>query len=391
MKRFSIILLGALAIVMAGCSKNIEPASPDPDAWMHDASLPVPILFSSDSQPMTKGAAIDTQSDMLDKEFGFFAFHQKMPSWGSSNGNTLADNGIVGWKQNVKGKVTSVPQTGNVQFTFEDGPYYYPQSSANNYTFYGYHAHVLDEEIRPNSGSVNVVVALGHTDILWARADDEGGIDVPNNDGTTTHYDGFNARFIRKSLENGQVKHPLMRFSHLTSCVSFTAQTDKSAYASQNAGKDIVTINKISILETNLKANLCVAHRTDETLEGKLNARSEVGTIDSGNISVQLDETPKSLTGNNNYFFIMPSDEITVQLDFTIDSGEGKMISSSSTYTLKPEVQKGPKAGEQGFFAGYKYAYNFIVYTPERVVIEATVVPYEDAFDTPVDVRPEEE
>ncbi|MBE6238901.1 MAG: fimbrillin family protein [Bacteroidales bacterium] len=390
MKRFSIILLGALAIVMAGCSKNIEPTSPDPDAWMHDASLPVPVLFSTGSQPMTKATAIDAAADMVGKDFGFFAFHQNMASWGSSSGNTFADNGIVGWKQNLKGTIATVPATGNVQFTFDDGPYYYPQSSVNNYTFYGYHAHVLDEEVRPQSGSVSVVVALGHNDILWAKAAAE---DITDAEGTT--YQGFNARYIRKSLENGAVQHPLMAFEHLTSAVSFSAKTDKSVFAEENPGKDIVTINKISILNTNLKANLCIAHKTDESKEGTLAERtSDIGAIDSGNITVQLDETPKPLIGQNNYFFIMPTEEgegITVQLDYTVDSGEGKVITSSSTYELKPEVQKGDMAGKVGFFAGYRYDYNFIVYTPERIVIEATVEPYEEAFNGPVDVLPKDE
>ena len=53
MKRFSLIFLGALAILMAGCSKN-NPQQPDPDAWVHDLSLPVPIQFGS-SLVETKG------------------------------------------------------------------------------------------------------------------------------------------------------------------------------------------------------------------------------------------------------------------------------------------------------------------------------------------------
>ena len=60
MKRFSFIFLGALAILMAGCSKN-EPQVPDEDAWVYDLSLPVPIRFGS-GIPATKGEEGDPLS-----------------------------------------------------------------------------------------------------------------------------------------------------------------------------------------------------------------------------------------------------------------------------------------------------------------------------------------
>ena len=56
MKRFSIILLGALAMLMAGCSKNEPVSPPDEYAWVNDINLPVPIQFgSSDLSVTTKG------------------------------------------------------------------------------------------------------------------------------------------------------------------------------------------------------------------------------------------------------------------------------------------------------------------------------------------------
>ena len=64
------ILLGALAIFMAGCSKNIEPSSPDPDAWRYDVSLPVPIEFGTPSVA-TKASYIKDLSAET-KNFGVF-------------------------------------------------------------------------------------------------------------------------------------------------------------------------------------------------------------------------------------------------------------------------------------------------------------------------------
>lgn len=390
--------------MMAGCSKNIEPvSSPDPDAWIYDASLPVPIRFNSGSLLETKaGGPINVASDMVGKEFGFFAFHNNMPGWGISTGNSFYDNGIDGWSQNMVATCTVHPDDDKrVQFEFYGGPYYYPQTSENNYTFYGYHARTT--EVRPNTGLINVVVELGYDDILWAKAEAES-FDLKDEDDpdVTNTYEGYNARYIRKSLmedNNGDgnpdniARHPFMTFEHLTSCVSFSAETEKSVYAENHEGKDVVTVTAINIIDTPIKANLCVANRNDSSLEGTLTARSEVGSIGSGSIDVVLTEATQPLYATP--FFILPSESITVEIEYTVASGEesGKTVDFVSTYTLTPEVKNGDKAGETGFFAGYKYNYNFVVYTPERITIEAEVTPYESAFGEGVyeDVYPDNE
>ena len=372
---------------MASCSKDIAPVpSPDPDAWMYDETLPVPIRFGASSQPLTKGEAIEGPADMAGKDFGFFAFHDAMTSWGSTTGNTFVDNGISGWSQNMIGEC--VVSGDKVQFDFDGGPYYYPQISTDNYTFYGYHARTT--EVRPSTNSIDVVVEIGHEDILWGKAEAE---EFTLGEGVNAvTYEGFNARYIRKSTEedldadgnpDGTARHPFMEFKHLTSRLSISAKTEKSQYAENNAGKDQVTITKVSVLNTDVKANLRVAHRTDATAEAVFSKRAHdgKGNIDSGNISVLLTETSQSLCDD---FFILPEGEnskVTLQIDFTVDSGEGKTYTTSSVYTLDPEIKAdGELKGKHGFFPGLHYKYNFIVYTPERVVIEATVLDYVSAF-----------
>ena len=56
MKRFSIIVLGALAMLMAGCSKDAPVSPPDENAWIKDVNLPVPVLFGSSSLSATTKA-----------------------------------------------------------------------------------------------------------------------------------------------------------------------------------------------------------------------------------------------------------------------------------------------------------------------------------------------
>lgn len=408
MKRFSIILLGALAMLMASCSKNAtEPIpSPDPDAWIYDATLPVPIRFNSGSLMETKGLAIDKASDMVGKEFGFFAFHNNMNGWGSTSGNTFYDNGIDGWSQNMIATCVVNPDDDTkVQFQFDGGPYYYPQTSLNNYTFFGYHARTT--EVRPTTNEVNVVVEIGHDDILWAMAEAEK-FSLPED--IDLYYYGYNGRYIRKSLEEDHdsdgnkdnvARHPFMTFDHLTSCVTFNAKTIKSDFANHNTGKDLITVTNISIVKTPVKAMLCVASKNLDELgnpvHGKLDdkGRSDfIGTIGPESpISVELTEDSQSLYDEP--FFIMPSESITVQIEYSVSSGdpENKTVDFVSEYTLVPEVKEGEKAGEMGFFAGYKYSYNFIVYTPERIVIEAEVEPYVSAFGDGVsaDAYPDDE
>lgn len=385
------MILGALAIMMAGCSKDNSVSSPDPDAWMYDASLPVPIRFGVSGGPMTK-AAINNVYDMVsaEQDFGFFAVHDNMTAFNSQTGLDMPQNALADCKL-VQG---SNPAT--VQFTFDGGPYYYPTTSDNNYSFYGYYARVT-ENVSPQADRIVIVTDLGDTDILWAKAVAEP-ITITKN-GLPTTYNGFNARYIRKSAEedrdadgvaDGKIRHPFMNFEHLTACVAFNAKTEYSAFAEANPGKDQVKITNVTVLNTVARARLVVAHK-DPSLEGTFEVirKGDVSAEVTGKV---LTETADSLC---NDLFIAPSQSITVKLEYEVIAEAGATPKKmSSEYELTPEVKTGDKAGQTGFFAGYKYNYNFIVYTPERIHIEATVEPYEYAFggaDDFEEVYPEDE
>ena len=388
MKRFSIIFLGALAMFMAGCSKDPHTVTSNPDAWIYDASLPVPIRFGVADGPATK-SAINNVQDMVDAEhdFGFFALHNNMTSLNGDTGLDMPHNALAECE-------LVTPTT--VQFNFENGPYYYPAQSNDNYTFYGYYARVT-ENVSPQSDRIVIVTDLGDTDILWAKTEAEPV--VIEKDGETYVYEGFNSRYIRKSAEednnsdgqpDGVHKHPFMSFKHLTACVTFYAQADLSAYAEANPGKDQVKITKVSVLNTVTRARLFVAHK-NPALEGTFE-QIKTGTISTDVENGELTKDSKSLCDD---FFIHPSETITVQLEYEVVSEAGAAAKTlTSEYVLTPEVKSGDLAGQTGFFAGYKYNYNFIVYTPERISIEATVEPYEYAFGGEndfEDVTPEDE
>lgn len=376
-------------MLMAGCSKESHTvSSPDPDAWMYDETLPVPIRFGVSNLPVTK-AAIDTPADMVGKEFGFFATNSNIEDWKQDSGLEMPQNASA---------TCQLLDNGNVQFNFAGGPYYYPQTSHDNYTFYGYHALRDENFIRDSKDSLFVVVEVGKTDILWAKAKAESFTD---DDGQT--YEGYNARYIRKSGNQ-----PFMEFKHSTACVTFNARTEKSAYAEANEGKDQVKITGVTVNSTVTQAVLRIALKdgitqdklgkpiTQEGWEGSLRPTNKKDLSATSVVSEVLTETSSPICED---FFLYPSGEgesITITLDYEVISGESgdtAIHQYSSTYELLPEVKQGEMSGKKGFFAGYKYNYNFIVYTPERIGIEATVEPYVSAFgdDGYEDVYPENE
>lgn len=371
---------------MASCSKDIAPVpSPDPDAWMYDETLPVPIRFGVGELPATKGA-IETAADMVGKEFGFFATSHRYPNWTiqfpNPYGLDMPQNALATCVANP-----TDPSKVTFEFSQNGGPYYYPQLSNDNYTFYAYHSHLADSvQVLRNKETqkyaIVVKVGVGKTDVLWSKAAATP-VTVTEN-GVENTYDGFNARFLRK----GGLQ-PSMTFDHLTACVSFNAQTKKSAFSSSNEGKDQIKITGITVLNTPILAQLIVASQDDNyKKEGTLIPSKRENLSESA--SFMLTDTPAQIGTD---FFLAESNSIKVRLDYDVISGEagGATASYSSEYTLEPVVKNGDKAGETGFFAGYRYNYNFVVYTPERIAIEATVEPYVSAFNEPESVNPDNE
>lgn len=375
-------------MLMAGCSKDITPSpSNDPDAWMYNETLPVPIRFSASTEPATKGAAINEAQDMEGKQFGFFAVSSQVSDWRNDTGLDMPQNALA--------TCELVDGTNQVQFSFDKGPYYYPQTYTDNYTFYGYHAIRAENYVRQSPDSLFVVVEVGRTDILWGKAKAE----TQTVDGEP--YDGFNARYIRKTGIQ-----PRMEFKHSTACVSFKAKTDYSEFASNNDGKDRIVVNGVTVLNTVTAAILRVAVKDEvtedrngkpivqEEWEGSLRPSSRKDLAAEDVKTEPLTEESERLCGD---MFLAPSETITVRLDYTVESGDMTTKSYSSTYTLSPKFTSEGNA-MTGFHAGYKYNYNFIIYTPERIAIEATVEEYKSAFgkdgegnDIFEDVKPENE
>ena len=112
------IFFGALAIVMAGCSKNAAPeqsSAPLENAWMYDESLPVPIQFgmSSGVGLQTKTTMIEDWSD-LEHPLGIFALDLE--------GSMLNESGV--YLKNETAEVYEDLERGKYLIKFNESKYY---------------------------------------------------------------------------------------------------------------------------------------------------------------------------------------------------------------------------------------------------------------------------
>lgn len=385
---------------MASCSKDIAPVpSPDPDAWMYDETLPVPIRFGVGELPATKGA-INSLAEMQGKDFGFFYTHSGNDDWRQ---NTEEARGMK-MPQNAHATCLVIPDgddnpdNDKVQFKFTDGTYYYPSTSDNNYTFYGYYARIDQKYERYAKDSIFVLATVGYDDILWAKA-----VADKVTDAEGKEYYGYNARYLRKGGAQ-----PLMNFTHSTARLSLSAKTKQSMYAGENPDSDVIKIKSLKVENAVSSAVLRIALKDGVTAdakgkpidqkewEGSLRPSSRK-SLDAKNLSTDfLTTTSVELCDD---FFLYPEGEgksisITVTYEVYAKSTDAAPVQEfTATYDLLPEVKAGDKVGTKGFYAGYWYKYNFIVYTPERVGIEATVEPYQSAFGDGVteDIYPDNE
>ena len=243
MKRFSLIFLGALAILMAGCSKN-NPQQPDPDAWVHDLSLPVPIQFGS-PLPVTKAVGFVDASDLEGIDIGVYGLDKSADAvW---NLQDLTSGDVI--LANKKGTITQ----GSIDL--EGGPYYYPRVSEKNYTFYGYYPKT--SPTTSDGGGLYVNVPLVNTDVLWSRAEAKG--------------DGYNAMYLRK-IRSGLIDDevPTFNFEHSTTGLKFIAKANLEGGIHNDDDFTTTKITKVRVLDVYHNGQLCVAHQTNKALEGTI-------------------------------------------------------------------------------------------------------------------------
>lgn len=218
--------------MMASCSKN-QPQAPDPDAWVSDLSLPVPIQFGGTSLLETKG--YETASDLNGAELGVVGIAR---NWeGNPDDNILLNN--------VKGSIAA----GIV--SLEGGTRYYPRESDKNYSFYGYCPYA-DAAVSPDGSVVVPITGMGKKDILWAKAEASG--------------NGYNAKYIRQQRASGGQDYPTFEFVHVTSCLEFKAVANTDDGHNTDSDFTNIEIRRVTLKNVCATGDLCVAGPQEGTI-----------------------------------------------------------------------------------------------------------------------------
>lgn len=417
MKRFSIIFLGALAMLMAGCSKNEPVSPPDENAWVNDINLPVPIQFGSSDLSVTTKGMIDpvpgTNRLPSGLTIGVVGFNREAEAWNDPKKTSQFNPSELLVQQHA---VTT--DEGNVKFNEK---VYYPLGSERNYDFYAYYptkASSPSSEVTlglvstldwPEIGSQALIkdYEIGYIDILWASTTNAEYKTFEIGDGTTVK--GYNAKYIR-SVKNAEVEdpgnaheyqkyYPNLNFRHCLSAAQFFVKaTDKDAAEKlQNNG---FKITGLTLKDVWLQGSLVLAIK-------------EPITDDNGKPVVYEGCVVGRYKTNSNYFGnreLYQSDGVTA-IDAVIPTenpqelGQGLMlVPGSATYgpsinandgnvwhivgDMKYEINGNPKIQEvefkvsenNNFKAGYRYKFTIVIKSPDEVEINAGLESWQDGF-----------
>ena len=368
-------LIIAVTSILIGCSKIGSETPSDPNAWMYDESLPVPVMMNSVTEAATK-ASVESLDGITIGVMGLDG-REGLPDWKWSGGIEYPQHqGIL--LNNQEASIVS----GAIQFA--DGPKYYPIAGSNAYNFYAYHPKQTLSYID------NVISAtynnIGDTDILWADA---------------TRDPGYNAAYIRGQLElknEGKISeedwknaNPNFNFEHKLTYLKFKLQaTEENALNLNEAG---VKITGLKITNTYNKVQLIIADRYNPENNGTVvptgTAYTPISLKKDGNATFALDinsgttddKGNKVLEFGDGLILLPEPQEEQFTGELTISRGDG------ITETL-PLIFKDPKLESEGrnFIAGHKYTFSIVLKQLATLQAYASLVGWETDDDEIIEV-----
>ncbi|MBR2856786.1 MAG: fimbrillin family protein [Bacteroidales bacterium] len=324
MKRFSLLLLGALAIFMAGCSKH-NPQQPDPDAWVTDLSLPVPIQFGSPSIIETK-AGFESLSDLENTTFAVFGLPKADPTGTALllNEPATLESGYLALSKGTK---------------------YYPRESDENYSFYAYAPQAA-------SGGTSPTIQIGTQDYVWAQT-----VAEPVNDAEGNEVDGYNAKYMRTIRQMGvaMTHSPNFAFKHVTSGLKIMAVANITGQDT-SSDTDFKDIKITDVLLTNMYRAGTLDVTTGE-VSGLTNKGGQY-LLKDGNVS----PTKAGVLLGEAYPYLNNSEEpITLTVD--VESPVGKYTVSINIKEMQP---------------GVRYVYKVMFNKPDDVRIAVSGVGWDE-------------
>lgn len=340
-------------------------------------------------------------------------------NWMGYDGDDSESNTTC-WGGNVK--ANAVPQgTGTespyTQLVWADGhTRFYPMSNWYAYTFYGYHpyrADTLNVYVKATSDSITARIVIdGYTDVLWGRT--YRSASTTETDYATEAYSAKYFRDYRKAEANTGKEDPLpvMEFKHVLSRINFKAKRGDEGSGTLFI-KDIVLLGDIYKEVTLRVADQSTVTNDEETSD---NVGGNVWVSSKSPLIVDINipgysKNPREMSGIrvpykvgwdeknacNTMEWIRDDAERPNGVQLTDDGGLtdiGSVIvpptSESDAFSLRLvfAYQNGDEVSEitppfpyaitfpKGLSSGYQYNVEITVNTPEDVVINAELEPW---------------
>lgn len=377
-KRLTLYILAAVAVFTA-CSKNNHVPQPesDPDAWMYDVTLPVPIEFGA-SNPVTKGELVEDLRN-ASGYFGVFGVDKSDTDLSGYPDSLLLNNAKASY--NSANKILDL-----------NSRTFYPMTNDRNFNFYAYHAwsaasdmgesEELPSAIKVSNG-IFVEVPIGKSDVLY------GSTKVSPTEANELGCNGYNARFIRKTLEKGKQEYkPNISFRHVTSAIQFHVKT-VSAYAADVFNTELIDISQVYIKDMPVTARLCIVDLENDELDTNVEyANANEGTFDISNSTMDKIYVWKLNGESDTWYLNQRPTETQTELGYPIyivpqkEKIEGEILLNVSSLNPIPFVLDPDQMGlvTNGFEAGYVYDVVLTLYSPEKVEITVSVEEWKDGF-----------
>lgn len=375
MKKSLFLAMAAVAL-LSGCSKDDGGISIDNGEGTDNDNSPVMIQLGTDlvttNTAQTRTAV--TQWDNTKVGILGLAKNTDIANWDIANQNTTCA------LPNVEGTIANNTTAAAVTFA---NSYYYPLDNSINYSFFGYHPYVATAGTGTNTIAVNNDVVTvtyndfnGSQDILW------GSVKAVAKQGTTdtqNTYDGFNARYFRKTDANGTT--PDITFNHQLVQLKFTV----------TAGAEDVTnlsVSSIKMINMPSAVTLTVADKATEANEGNI-------SITAGNNEYILSTgdgvtpaTAVAVTGANK---AVMGDCIMLPVEAAVDGNFKAKIKLTLNNSDIPESEitiTPPTTGATtAFTAGYSYNINLTINGLKEIQVTATLAEWKNGGDSDIEIN----
>lgn len=368
--KFTFLALCAATIAIS-CSKSHSIENKQ-EPWVNDESLQVPVqIISRTANMITKAGEI---SSLENVEFGVYAL-----------GDALKPQAVLFQDLYAEGSncIPSHINTENMaDLTIDGMSVYYPLSSTNNYTFYGFH--VSDVEGSHTTVDADGTVAIndyGLIDVLWSQPAVATSVDDPEK-GT---IEGFCAKYIRSvyklHLENQYL--PKLHFEHLTSEFIFRVK------AADEAAEDSFTPEKGNVRITDAVIKNLPASARLNVMTGEILEETQLTTDKICEIPAEGVYPVYTLEGTKiSEFFISPGNAATldnIEFNFTIKqnpAGNEDLTYKVTGSEIRSKFEAEPLF--EGFKPGYRYYLTVTMSSAEKIEIAVSLEPWKDGFSSDI-------